>query len=396
MNRRFLLKTAGLAGLSAALFPAACRSAGETAPPAPATNQTNWTVQPAIGLDACFALTIAAAPESVLQVSHHLSQRDRLRSMLGPDGVAAAETLMQALSRAGRSATPGPGLAYVVSAGDMATLEDVIETFATDGRLAAGLAHDPEYANPRAQENIERVRPIAEAAFRALKVAGYDAMWLTESKPKLAAAAAALRQELAEVDVISQHRKYLTRAFDPSVTLYVSALSEPHGIKIIGQRFITSPNYSTMIVRRIATHEMMHRLLDPERPETARILARLNEDPLLRAVLAKADTAYGYTSNPDSVRGLVEEGGVQALEAVINEHLDQARDPATYWQHQDGGMHVFAAATYARMHETGFAETGGDFLAWLDEQTAANQLRGEALKRLAASVVGDTALQRWN
>ena len=58
-------------------------------------------------------------------------------------------------------------------------------------------------------------------------------------------------------------------------------------------------------------------------------------------------------------------------------------------------MHVFAAATYARMHETGFAETGGDFLAWLDEQTAANQLRGEALKRLAASVVGDAILQQW-
>lgn len=395
MDRRTLLKMTGYAGLAAAWTTTGCAAAPADNLAPETANQTQWTVAPSIGLDACFALTIAGAPETVMQVEHHLAHRAVLRDRLGPDGVEAAETLMFALAQAGREATPGPGLAYVVSAGSMQTLDGVISAMVEDGVLAAGLADDPEYANPRAQANINRVRPIAEAAFRALQTAGYEQLWQAESAPKLNAAAAALRAELTEVDVITQHRRYLSRAFDPSVTLYISELSEPHGIKITGQRFITSPNYSTMLIRRIATHEMMHRLLDPERDETARILARLSDDPLMRSVLANADKAYGYTGNPDSVRGLVEEGGVQALEAVINENLDQARDQGAYWRHQDGGMHIFAAATYARMHATGFAETGGDFLAWLDQQTADGSLLGAGLDAAAMSVVGDATVQTW-
>lgn len=362
-------------------------------PPAP--NATQWSVRPAVGLDACFAITIMGADPGVLQVSENLDARARLRAALGPEAIAAAETLMQAMTAMGRRATPGPALALVTSAGELESLDGVIKTFTEEGILATGLAGVDGFNTPRAAESRNRLMPIAARAFQALADAGYEADWRANQRPALDAAAIALSAELAEIDIISQHRRYIDRPFDPNVTVYLSELSEPHGIKITGQRFVSSPNYSSLITRRNAVHEMMHRMLDPERPETAHILGRLSDEPLMLAILENADPKFGYTGRAESVRGLVEEGTVQALEAVINENLGQGRDQGAYWRQQDGGMHIYAAAAYALMKQSGFAENGGDALAWLDQQTAAGKLQGKSLRTLSGSVVGEDAVNRW-
>ena len=402
MNRRSLLTAAGALSLTQALALGGCTTTANGGPKvrsgahSRSANSTRWHVSPAVGLDACFALTIAGADLSVLQAKHHQHRRAALRAMLGPDGVAAAERLMQGIAASGRKATPGAGLALVASAGGIKTLGQVIDSFTTDGILEDGLAGSGEFQSDRAKEGIKRVRPIAAAAFEALARSGFEKYWSNEYKPKLDAASSSLAVELSDIDMIAQHRRYLARALDDNITIFLSELSEPHGMRIIGQRFVTSPNYSTLISRRNAAHEIIHRLLENDRPETGRILARLSDDPLLLAIAEKADPAFGYTSQgAASVRGLVEEGGVQALEAVINEQLDQGRDQSEYWRHQDGGMHMFAAAVYERMNKTGFVEQGGDMLTWLDEQTAAGALQGASLENLAASIVGPEAVSRW-
>ena len=395
MNRRSLLTAVGAVGLTQALALGGCTTATNSSR-ARSANSTKWHISPAIGLDACFALTIAGADPSVLQVSHHEHRRAAYRTMLGPDGVVAAERLMQGIAASGRKATPGAGMALVASAGGIDTLGDVIDSFTIDGILEKGLEGSGEFESDRAKQGIRRVMPLAAAALNALQQAGFEDYWYNEHKPKLDAASASLAGELANIDMIAQHRRYLARSLDDNITIYLSELSEPHGMRIIGQRFVTSPNYSTLISRRNAAHEIIHRLLENGRPETDRIMARVSSDPLLMAIADKADPAFGYTSRgAESVKGLIEEGGVQALEAVINENLDQGRDQSEYWREQDGGMHVFAAAAYALLKQSGFAKTGGDMLTWLDEQTAAGKLQGASLENLAASIVGPEAVSRW-
>ena len=353
-------------------------------------NQTRWRVLPSIGLDAGFALTIAAAGSEVLQAKKHEHRRDALRKALGAEGVAAAQALMETMKRAGVR-VPGAQLALLASTGDVMSLDGVVETFSAKGDFARRFEGTGFFQKPGAFEALERRRPAMAAAYEALARSGFEAHWRAEEEAQLREASLRIGEELAHVDVVTACKRYLATHFDSQITIYLSVLSEPHGIRIVGQRFVTSPNYDTFIVRRNAAHEMLHPLLRAGRPETERILERLREEPLLLAIAEKSNPSFGYSS----VRGLAEEGGVQALEAVINERLGQARDQAAYWRKQDGGMHLFAAAAYQLMRDTGFAETGGDMLAWLDRQTAQGRLQGEALQRLAEAVVGRAAVVRW-
>ena len=396
MKRRTFLKTAIALGLTP-MVPAPLVLADRRAPltPRPSASadtagMTRWTIAPAAGLDACFALVIAAAGPDVLQTRKHKHRRQGLRDILGPDGTAAAERLMQTMAGMGKR-VPGAGLALMASVGGIDTLDNVRHTFATPGVFERGFAGTRFYQRDGALDELEVLRPIAADALDALAAAGFDGMWREQDAPRLLKAAARLGGDLVRMDIIAEHRRYLTRPLDPHVTIYFSELSEPHGIRILGQRFITSPNYAPQTVLRNAVHEIIHPLLDTARAETARILTALEQDDLLVAIVAKSDPKFGYSS----IRGLLEEGGTQALEAVINDRLGVARDLPEYWRRQDGGIHLFAAAVYALMRETGFADTGGDMLAWMDGHVRENRLRGPALRRLAASVVGQAAVSSW-
>ena len=399
-RRHFIISSLGL-GLASPGMLSACKARG--APPVAATqpaglavpNQTHWNVRAALGLDACFALTVAGADESVLQVEYNLDAREELRAMLGDEGCAHAETFMQAIAASGSRATPGAGLALVASAGELATVEDVIHTFTVEGVLEEGLKPTGMLDRPRAAENLKRIRPIAVAALEHLQSAGFEDWWTKRYEAKLQTTTAALTGVLSDVDLVSELNRYRAKAADPEIVVYLSKLAEPHGIKLIGQCFVTSPDYEFEIVRRNAAHEMLHPNLNRGDPQADAILARLDADPLLRSIRDKADPAYGYTSDASSVRGLAEEGSVQALEAILNENLGQGRDQAAYWREQDGGMHLFAAATYVRLKTSGFAETGGDYLTWLSEQVQAGELTGELLAAHAASIVGKDAVDRW-
>lgn len=382
-RREFIL--ASFAALSAAVFP--LRPDARERP----TTGTRWTIKTAIGLDAGFALTIAAADESVLQVRRHLDKRDTLREVLGLNAVRAAETLIAALRAIGATHTPGAELALLASAGSLDSVEAVAATFRTEGALQAGFEGTQFFQTDEARADLEVLRAPAADAFRAVAESDFPEFWRSTWRPSLEADARLLGADLDAVDVIAALRPYLSRDLDPDIVVFLTELTEPHGIRVAGQRFVTSPNWPSAIVRRNAVHEMIHPFLEPLRPESAAIVDRLSADPLVRAVLRKSDPSFGYSSK----RGLVEEGATQALEAVVNERLGQGRSVGEYWRQQDGGMHLLAAAIYARMKESGFADAGGDALAWLDRETRAGRLLGPSLRELAADVVGGDHVRNW-
>ncbi len=358
-------------------------------------HSTNWHVQSSIGLDACFALTIAAAPVGTLQVQENLDRRDNLRSILGPRGVEAADAFVGALIRASGTTTPGPQIAFVASAGPLGTIEDLIDTFTIEGVLEEGLREVPSFASEQARSNLSRIRPLAANALRAVLDSSFKEYWKDEFALELERRGEELQFELMSKDIFSQLTRYLNREFKPSVTVFLSTLSEPHGIKLLGQQFVTSSRYETATICRNAVHESIHQLFVVSREESQRILGRLEQDELLLSIARNADRSYGYTSSDGDIVGIVEEGAVQALEAIINENIGIPRNQAIYWQNQDGGMHVFAAGTYALLKDSRFAVEGGDFLQWLDVQTSSGFLQGENLQRLAASVVGEDLVDRW-
>lgn len=136
---------------------------------------------------------------------------------------------------------------------------------------------------------------------------------------------------------------------------------------------------------------MIHPFLEVHRAESDAIVETLSTDPLVRAVLRKSNPSFGYST----ARGVVEEGATQALEAIVNERLGHGRSVDEYWRQHDGGMHLLAAAIYARMKQSGFADTGGDALAWLDGEIRSGRLRDASLRDFAAGVVGAHHVRNW-
>ncbi len=71
--------------------------------------------------------------------------------------------------------------------------------------------------------------------------------------------------------------------------------------------------------------------------------------------------SFGY----NSFDGFIEEDCVRALEQVVTEKLNIAREAHTRWEDEDDGIHVFAVALYSLMKQDHFnqrPETFRDFL----------------------------------
>ena len=118
-------------------------------------------------------------------------------------------------------------------------------------------------------------------------------------------------------------------------------------------------------IRRCARriHEIFHPPFDSNNPALQAATKRLRADPLIQNIAAKSNPAFGYATF-DSI---LDEDSTQALDMNLSNKLGVKREPGEYWRHQDDGMHLFAAAIYDAMKETGFAETGGIYEAWLIE-----------------------------
>lgn len=374
---------------SAALATSACaptlRKANER------SSKTQWRVGTSIGLDACFAIAIVAASNNVLQVRHHAEKKAALSSALGPKAVEASLRLVRVLSQTGRINTPGPALALIASAGPVDDIDCIVHTLVTPGVLQSGFQETLFWQGQKNQADLVKIQPFAADAFVELKNSNFESWWQTTQRPSLEISANSLVNELANVDITSELRRFLGRSIEAQIAVFVSALTEPHGVRIAGQQFITSPNWSTAIVRRNAVHEMIHPFLDPSRPESSRIIAMLGKTQVVKSVIAKSNPEFGYSST----QGIIEEGATQALEAIINERLGQARDSAEYWRRQDGGMHILAAALHEGMHRTGFSRSGGDALSWLQKELTLGNFQDNSIRELATRVVGASHVDSW-
>jgi hypothetical protein len=350
--------------------------------------KTHWKVGWQQGLDACLLLGVLSTPsmqsEAYPEENHYWSEK---LSPATRDALAHVRKLIDA-----ENGLLGPTLALYASAGPTNTIEDAIAAFAKPDSMRVTLAGTDFWSGDEAWKSEIQYFPSVVTVLTDLAQNGFTEYWNTRKQPLVEAKVTTLREELSRVDLIGEQQRYVRRALNPEIEVYLSAFSEPHGIRIVGQRFLTSYAYPTRIVKLNAAHEIFHPFLLPTRPETNRIVARLSADPLMKKIDARPDKSDGY----GSITALVEEDMVQSLEALVSQALGFGRaDMGAYWREQDGGIHVFAAAAFHAMHETGFATRGGDAVTWLDIQTANGTLRGDQFIRHADATIGPSGLQRW-
>jgi len=206
--------------------------------------------------------------------------------------------------------------------------------------------------------------------FRFFRDIDFEGYWKKEILPIVEKTVSDIEPNLPKYDVIKENEEFLGFKLPSNeITVYLLYYSQPHGIKITGTRFLTDVAWQFKIVIRTAAHEMMHPPYDYNNNEKLRdVIELLRKDEFLMDKVKNHNPSFGY----NSLEGLFEEDCVQALDQLICEKMEIARDPRQRWKENDDGIHVFAVALYQVMKEEEYNsknEVFADFIVRMIESS---------------------------
>jgi hypothetical protein len=344
---------------------------------APLHTSTDWQLKPSLKYDAlCLLNALSGDP---YYLDYYQAEYNHFHPLFAPEEQAAFAQLKHVIKDEGHGIVSAE-LALYYSAVEDETLPEMIRTAHDSAWMEAALKKT-SYWSADEWQNYEAARPALEVALRALDRVGFPAYWAANARPKIEKRIAELAPQLPKYNIIPVVESYLGFPLSSrTITVYLLAYSEPHGIRVTGLRFLTHVSYPFSIVLHNAIHEPMHppyHADDPKVREAVRLLAR---DPLVIDKVQHHDPSFGY----NSAAGYIEEDSVQALEQLVSERFGVGRNPCQYWQDQDGGMHVLAAAIYTNYKQAS-SRIPESYSRWFVRAVQNGRLRGGNLQQTVRS-----------
>jgi hypothetical protein len=349
---------------------------------------TEWVVTAAAGMDAL--LMIGAASGDVLQANMFQETITLMRGRMSADSVAAMDRLDQTL-RIEQERLTGPFLAFLFSAGNVSTLDDVLASaMDPDTHLKPGLQTSGNWDEDRYAQVLE-LMPDIILALEGLQGIGFEDWYANSIMPNVQAGVERNLAAVSPYDIIPEQARLLGRELDPRIEILIVRFNQPYGIRIIGQRFVSYYGWDAQIQLRVAAHEIFHPPFDLQDESLRARSADWAADPWFQSIVENHNPGFGY----NSLGGLANEDSTQALDQIVAERLGFARDPAERWSAADDGMHMLAAALYHAMKEDGFDQTGGTYADWLASALDRGMLTPDEVRRRATQVVGPAQVQYW-
>ena len=377
MDRRtFLAGTAAAAG-AIVLQPAFAQS----------SSKTRWVVRTSEGFDALgFLGPLSGDP---FYAKHYEKELAEFAPRLGSETMAAIKSLRDEI--ADSDGLMSPSFYLYFSGGRDETVEDLFRSMKDPERLLRPALEASPYWKadvwPRFIARLPKLAPI----LTAMQDAGFREFRNQLVAPQAGVKLPALRAKLVGFDVIRWAEFYTHRTFDPSIEVIFMHFVKPHGVKIVGQRYLTGLGYNDDITIRTAGHEVLHPPVAMDGPAGKAAMAVFERDPLLQRILAERNKSYGY----GSIEGLFNEGLTQTLDQLIGERVGIKRDARKRWRESDGGMHILGAAFYGLMKADGYARNGGNLEQWVQLQVDRGNLAPPRLHTTAAKVLGLPASRLW-
>ena len=376
-----------------AFLAASSAAAAMTATPLRASStalmKTRWIVRDSEGFDALsFLSPLSGDP-------FYLRYYEKEVADFAPRMPAEAMATLKALKARSEKANIllSPFLDLRFSAGSDSSIDDLLTSAADpDVRLLPRFRGSPYWGDDDGSDwnEFKAALPAIATVLRGLKEGGFAQFRKQVIAPRLGRIAE-LRTKLAGFDPISGAEYYTGRTFDPMIEIILLQFSNPHGIKVIGQRFLSGITYPDEIHIRTAGHEILHPPLDKKGAAWAAALKVLEGDSLIARVLKEHDPKFGY----NDLDGLLDEDITEALDQLIAEKAGIAKDPRERWADHDGGMHIIAAAVYGLMRQDGYAKSGGNLEQWLSRQARSGALAPPSLHAAAARVIGRPIDRLW-
>lgn len=360
------------------LFLTAAALAAVSASPALAAIRTQWTVSLSEGFDALCFLGPLSGKDFYARY-----YKDELAEILPRMPKLAMEAMASLQAEADKeNQLLGPGLCTLMSGAWLDTLDAVIAALDAAETAILPPYKASAYWDQKDWDQFIARRPRLRLVLDGLRQAGFVALRRKAMGPTADTRLPALRQRLAGYDVIAEQERLLGRPLDASLEIVLLWFNKPHGIRIQGQRFITGIVWPDEIVLRNAAHEVLHPPFPMDGPAAKAALAVLEQDALLKKIVAEHDPSFGY----NSLEGLLNEDMVEALEQIVSERLGFAVEPHLRWEKADDGMHVLAAGLYGLLKEDGYDRTGGNLEGWTIAAAKGGKLAPASLQAKAAEV----------
>jgi hypothetical protein len=348
-----------------------------TAETVPIHPVTDWQLKPSLKYDTLCLLNALSGDPYYLH--YYPTEYEHFHPLFTPEEQAAFAELKHVIKDEGHGIVSAK-LALYYSAVDDETLPEMIRT-AHDSAVMEAALKKTSYWSADGWQNYEAARPALEVALRALDRVGFPAYWAANARPRIEKRIAELAPELPKYDILPVIESYLGFPLPShTITVYLLAYSEPHGIRITGLRFLTHGSYPFSIVLHNAIHEPMHPPYHADDPKVREAIDLLGRDPLVIDKVQHHDPSFGY----NTTAGYIEEDSVQALEQLVSDKFGVAHNPCEYWREQDGGMHVLAAAIYTDYKQAS-SQNSKPYSQWFVQAVQGAQLRGSNLQKTVQS-----------
>ena len=320
---------------------------------------THWSVSPSQALDAlCFLNPMTA---DSFYLDYYRAEYEQFLPKITPDARKALANIKKVI-KDDNGQIVSASLCLFFSATDDTTLDDMIATLGDLSVMKANFMKTPYYSDEYWQM-FETIKPDLAVVFQWLKDIKFEQYWAEHALPQERAVIDSISNLLPKYNVIPEVERLLGYPLaSDKITVYMLYFTQPHGIKIVGTRFITDVAWPFEIVVRTSTHEMMHPPFDLTNDSTLiNTLSVLKNDPFLMDKVQNHNPSFGY----NSFEGFIEEDCVQALDQIINEKLGMAKEPHKRWRENDDAMHCFAISLYQVMKSTHYIENPEPFREFL-------------------------------
>jgi hypothetical protein len=308
----------------------------------PRHDTTYWRVKPSFKYDVlCFLNTLTA---DSFYIKYYPKEFAYWNSRLDAPAKQALDTLYKRFKKDNQSIISAFYCLYFSVVKD-STLVDMIATTENPSVLKQNF-RKTTYYDDGAWRLFASTLPHLKQVLLFMKNNQFEKYWQDSIANKITSRMTRVNSEFAKFNTIPKNEKLLGRQL-PSDTITVNMLyfSQPHGIKVWGNEFLTDIAWPLQIVIRNAVHEMMHPALNTKNKKLKKLIAKANKDAFLKENFDNRNSAFGY----NTIDGLMEEDCVQAMEQLINEHFKIEVDAKKRWSENDNGLHKFAAILYSQM-----------------------------------------------
>jgi hypothetical protein len=336
---------------------------------------TEWNITSSLAFDAiCFLNTLTA---DSFYLDYYQFEYAKFAPLITPDVKAALDNLKRKVKDEAGGIISADLCLYFSATSD-STIDDLQATLKNSMPMQANLKLTPYYSDD-GWNLFESIKSDLDTIFKFYKKINFETYWRDNILPKELAQIDSIEDKIAQFNIVPEIERLLGRPLDSNkITVYMLFYSQPHGIKIIGTRFLTDQAWPFEIVVRNAVHEMMHPPYRADDPGLKGALESLKKDDFLMDKVLHHNPSFGY----NSFDGFIEEDCVQALDQIINEKLNVAKDARKRWLENDDGMHVFAIALYQVMKAEDYNHQDETFPEFLVRNINNSQLGPGKIKGL--------------